>query len=152
MKTGIKKKLNDIKEIKGKWDTEQNKNNIISTVEELKNNIKLLDPKFKKELEKQKNIISRRVKEIEINEEFYNVIDKEYLDGLYTGFKNGEKIENIITYTVEKKENLKEGPEISAFVGLKLQEMIEQQSKLGMEINHNNQILINLKKKKYWLT
>ena len=42
MNTGIKNKLNDIKEIKGKWDTEQNKNNIISTVEELKNNIKLL--------------------------------------------------------------------------------------------------------------
>ena len=31
-------------------------------------------------------------------------------------------------------------------MGLKLQEMIEQQEKLGTEINHNNQILINLKK------
>ena len=142
----IKNKLNNIKEKIGNWDTEQNKNNIISTVEELRNNIKLLDPEFKKELEKQKNIISKRVKEMGINDEFYNVIDKEYLDDLYTGFKNGEEIENIITDTVEKMENLKEGHEVSAFVGLKLQEMIEQQEKLGLEINHNSQILINLKK------
>ena len=142
----IKNKLNNIKEKIGNWDTEQNKNNIISTVEELRTNIKLLDPEFKKELENQKYIISKRVKEMEINDEFYNVIDKEYLDDLYTGFKNGEEIENIITDTVEKMENLKEGHEVSAFVGLKLQEMIEQQEKLGLEINHNSQILINLKK------
>ncbi len=43
-------------------------------------------------------------------------------------------------------ESLKEGHEISAFVGLKLQEMIEQQEKLGNEMNYNSQILINLKK------
>ena len=142
----IKDKLNKIKEKIGNWDIEQNKNNIVSTVEELKTNIQLLNPEFKKEIERQKNIISKRVKEMEINDEFYNVIDKEYLDDLYTGFKNGEEIENIITDTVTKMENLKEGHEVSAYVGLKLQEMIEQQEKLGTEINHNSQILINLKK------
>ena len=125
---------------------ENNKNNIISTVEELKTNIKLLDPEFKKEIEKQKNIITKRVKEIQIHNELYRVIDKEYLDDLYTGFKNGEEIENIITDTVAKMESLREEHEVSAFVGLKLQEMIEQQVKLGSEMNHNSQILINLKK------
>ena len=142
----IRNKLNNIKNKLGNWDLEQNKNNIITTVEELKTNIKLLDPEFKKSIEKQKNIITKRVKQMEINDEFYNAIDKEYLDDLYTGFKNGEEIENIITTTVSKMENLKEGHEISAFVGLKLQEMIEQQEKLGNEMNHNSQILINLKK------
>ena len=142
----IKNKLNYIKNKIGNWDMEQNKNTIIATIEELKTNIKLLDPEFKKEIEGQKNIIYKRVKELERNDEFYNVIDKEYLDDLYTGFKNSEEIENIITSTVSKMETLKEGHEISAYVGLKLQEMIEQQEKLGSEINHNNQILINLKK------
>ena len=142
----IKNKLNYIKNKIGNWDMEQNKNTIIATIEELKTNIKLLDPEFKKEIEGQKNIIYKRVKEMERNDEFYNVIDKEYLDDLYTGFKNSEEIENIITSTVSKMETLKEGHEISAYVGLKLQEMIEQQEKLGSEINHNNQILINLKK------
>ena len=142
----IKNKLNYIKNKIGNWDKEQNKNTIIATIEELKTNIKLLDPEFKKEIEGQKNIIYKRVKEMERNDEFYNVIDKEYLDDLYTGFKNSEEIENIITSTVSKMETLKEGHEISAYVGLKLQEMIEQQVKLGSEINHNNQILINLKK------
>ena len=60
--------------------------------------------------------------------------------------ENGEEIENIITDTVAKMESLREGHEVSAFVGLKLQEMIEQQVKLGSEMNHNSQILINLKK------
>ena len=142
----IKNKLNHIKNKIGNWDIEQNKNTLIATIEELKTNIKLLDPEFKKEIENQKNIIYKRVKEMQRNDEFYNVIDKEYLDDLYTGFKNSEEIENIITNTVSKMENLKEGHEISAYVGLKLQEMIEQQVKLGSEINHNSQILINLKK------
>ena len=143
----IKDKLNKIKNRIGEWDMEQNKNTLISTIDELKTNIKLLNPEFKKDLERQKDIISKRVKELENNnDEFYNVIDKEYLDSLYTGFKNGEEIENIITNTVTKMESLKEGHEISAFVGLKLQEMIEQQEKLGNEMNYNSQILINLKK------
>lgn len=142
----LKNKLNYIKSKIGNWDMEQNKKSIIETIEELKTNIKLLDPEFKKEIERQKNIIYKRVKEMKRNDELYNVIDKEYLDDLYTGFKNSEEIENIITSTVSKMETLKEGHEISAYVGLKLQEMIEQQVKLGSEINHNNQILINLKK------
>ena len=143
----IKNKLNNIKTRIGEWDMEQNKNTLISTIDELKMNIKLLDPEFKKDLERQKDIIAKRVKEIDNNnDEFYNVIDKEYLDSLYTGFKNGEEIENIITDTVAKMESLKEGHEISAFVGLKLREMIEQQEKLGIEMNNNSQILINLKK------
>ena len=143
----IKDKLNKIKNRIGEWDMEQNKNTLISTIDELKTNIKLLNPEFKKDLERQKDIISKRVKELENNnDEFYNVIDKEYLDSLYTGFKNGEEIENIITNTVAKMESLKDGHEISAFVGLKLQEMIEQQEKLGNEMNYNSQILINLKK------
>ena len=142
----IKNKLNNIKNRIGNWDMEKNKNNIISTVEELKTNIKLLDPEFKKEIERQKNIIVNRVKGMEINDEFYNIIDKEYLDDLYTGFKNGEEIENLISGTVAKMESLREGHEVSAFVGLKLQEMIDQQEKLGLEMNQNSQILINLKK------
>ena len=104
----IKRKLNYIKEKIGNDDKEQNKKNILTTIDELKYNIKLLDPEFKKEIEKQRNIIVKRVKEIEQNDDFYSVIDKEYLDSLYTGFKNGKEIESIITDTVDKMEALKE--------------------------------------------
>ena len=65
------------------------------------------------------------------NDDFYNVIDKEYIDDLFTGFQNTQEIENIITETVNKMESLKEGYEVSAYVGLQLQEMIEQQEKIG---------------------
>ena len=91
-------------------------------------------------------VLLKRVKEMNFNDEFYDAIDKAYLDDLYTGFKNGQEIENIIADTVSKMESLKEGHENSAFLGLKMKEMIEQQEKLGNEINENNQILINLKK------
>ena len=83
---------------------------------------------------------------MEISTDFYDILDKEYLDALFSGFKNSEEIENIITETVTKMENMKDRHEISAFVGLKLQEMIEQQVKLGNEIIDNSEILINLKK------
>ena len=142
----IKKKLENIKNLIGEWDMEQNKKNLIDTINELKMDVNMSNIKFKKEIEKQKDIIAKRVKEMDKNDEFYNVIDKEYIDDLFTGFQNSQEIENVITETVTKMENLKEGHEVSAYVGLQLQEMIEQQEKLGNEINNNSQILINLKK------
>jgi len=142
----IKKKLENIKNLIGEWDMEQNKKNLVDTINELKIDVNLSNIKFKKEIEQQKDIIAKRVKEMDKNDEFYNVIDKEYIDDLFTGFQNSQEIENIITETVNKMESLKEGHEVSAYVGLQLQEMIEQQEKLGNEINNNNQILINLKK------
>ena len=104
------------------------------------------DIDFKKKIEEQKDLINRRIKEIDMNSEFYEMLDKEYLDALYSGFKNAEEIENIITETVNKMENLKDRHEANAFVGIKLQEMIDQQVKFGNEINDNSEILINLKK------
>jgi len=142
----IKKKLENVKNLIGEWDIEQNKKNLVDTINELKMDVNLSNIKFKKEIEQQKDIIAKRVKEMDKNDEFYNVIDKEYIDDLFTGFQNSQEIENIITETVNKMESLKEGHEVSAYVGLQLQEMIEQQEKLGNEINNNNQILINLKK------
>ena len=142
----IKKKLENIKNLLGEWDMEQNKKNLVDTINELKMDVNLSNIKFKKEVEKQKDIIAKRVKEMEKNDEFYNAIDKEYIDDLFTGFQNSQEIENIITETINKMESLKEGHEVSAYVGLQLQEMIEQQEKLGNEINNNSQILINLKK------
>ena len=142
----IKKKLENVKNLIGEWDIEQNKKNLVDTINELKIDVNLSNIKFKKEIEQQKDIIAKRVKEMDKNDEFYNVIDKEYIDDLFTGFQNSQEIENIITETVNKMESLKEGHEVSAYVGLQLQEMIEQQEKLGNEINNNNQILINLKK------
>ena len=142
----IKAKLDKIKSKLGNIQLENDKENLISVVKDLKNKIKLHDTDFKKKIEEQKNIISKRVKEMNANYEFYNVIDKGYLDDLYSGFKNADEIEEIITETVTKMENLKDRHEISAYVGLKLQEMIEQQVKLGNEISDNTEILINLKK------
>ena len=92
-------------------------------------------------------MINKRVKEIEISTDFYEMIDKEYLDTLFSWFINSEEIENIITEALSKMECLKDRHEINAFVGLKLQELIEPEVKLGTKIIDNPEILINLKKK-----
>ena len=142
----IKAKLEKIKSKLGNIQLENDKENLISIVKDLKNKIKIYDTDFKKKIEEQKNIISKRVKEMNANYEFYNVIDKGYLDDLYSGFKNADEIEEVINETVTKMENLKDRHEISAYVGLKLQELIDQQVKLGNDISDNTEILINLKK------
>ena len=142
----IKEKLQKIKEKIDNFESEQNKENLLLTIKDLKERIRICDIDFKKKIEDQKNIINKKIKEMEISDDFYNIIDKEYLDNIYSGFKNAEEIENIITETVTKMEKLKERHETSAFVGLKLQEMIEQQVKVGNEIVNNSEILINLKK------
>jgi len=142
----IKNKLDKVKEKLGNIEIQNDKENLLSIVKDLKEKIKIHDIDFKKKIEEQKNLINKRVKEMDINSDFYEILDKEYLDALFFGFKNSEEIENIINDTVTKMENLKDRHEISAFVGLKLQEMIEQQVKLGNEIIDNSEILINLKK------
>ena len=142
----IKNKLDKVKEKLGNIEVQNDKENLLSIVKDLKEKIKIHDIDFKKKIEEQKNLINKRVKEMDINSDFYEILDKEYLDALFFGFKNSEEIENIINDTVTKMENLKDRHEISAFVGLKLQEMIEQQVKLGNEIIDNSEILINLKK------
>ena len=142
----LKNKLNKIKEKLGNIELQNNKDNLLSIIKDLRDKIRIHDIDFKKKIEDQKNIISKRVKEMEISTDFYDILDKEYLDALFSGFKNSEEIENIITETITKMENMKDRHEISAFVGLKLQEMIEQQVKLGNEIIDNSEILINLKK------
>ena len=142
----IKNKLNKIKERLGNIEVQNDKENLLSIVKDLKEKIKIQDIDFKKKIEEQKNLTNKRVKEMDINTDFYDILDKEYLDALFFGFKSSEEIENIINETVTKMESLKDRHEISAFVGLKLQEMIEQQVKLGNEIVDNSEILINLKK------
>ena len=142
----IKNKLEKIKEKLGNIQLKDDKENLLSIIKDLKNQIMIRDIDFKKKIEEQKDLINRRIKEIDMNSEFYEMLDKEYLDALYSGFKNAEEIENIITETVNKMENLKDRHEANAFVGIKLQEMIDQQVKFGNEINDNSEILINLKK------
>ena len=142
----MKNKLNKIKENLGNIELQNDKENLLTIIKDLRDKIKIHDIDFKKKIEEQKNLINKRVKEMEISTDFYEMLDKEYLDTLFSGFSNSEEIENIITETVSKMECLKDRHEISAFVGLKLQELIEQQVKLGNEIIDNSEILINLKR------
>ena len=50
------------------WDIEHNKHNLVTKIEELKTNIKLLDPEFKKDIEKKS--YHKKSKQMERNDEF----------------------------------------------------------------------------------
>jgi hypothetical protein len=63
----------------------------VDTINELKMVVNLNNITFKKEIEKQKDIVAKRVKEMDKNDEFYNVSDKEYIDDLFTGFQNSQE-------------------------------------------------------------
>ena len=55
-------------------------------------------------------------------------------------------MEEIITNTINELEKMKDEHEKGAYINLKLKELIDQQDKLGIEINSSYEILINLKK------
>lgn len=141
----IKQKIQKIKEKIGKWDMEKKKN-IVTTVDELKKNIKYLDKDFQEEVEKRKNIIIKNIKDIDDNRKFYDSIDLNYLDEYFNNYENAEQVENKINGIVDKVEKSKTIHEERAINNIKLKELIEHQVKLGKEINYNAQILTNFKK------
>ena len=60
----IKEKINKVKEKIGNIELDNNKENLFSIIKDLKEKIRIYDSDFKKKIEEQKNIISKRVREI----------------------------------------------------------------------------------------
>jgi hypothetical protein len=79
------------------------------------------------------------------NEDFYAKVDKSKLDELYNGFNSSKEVEELIYNTINKMESLKNNHEQSAFISLKLKELIDQQEKLAKCMDDNKKILLSLK-------
>jgi hypothetical protein len=91
--------------------------------------------------------LNTRLKEInEGKEEFYRTLNKQKIDELFKGFGNSKFVEDILFKTVSKMESLKNTHEESAYIFLKLKEMLNQQDKISVEISENEDILKQLKK------
>lgn len=78
-------------------------------------------------------------------EEFYQNINKQKLDELYTSFNSSKQVEDLIFKTVAKMESLKNNHEESAYIFLKLKNMLDQQEKVQIQIDENKEILLLLK-------
>ena len=145
----LKQKLKNISKKIGTWDFNEKNKSLTQTIDELKQSMRLFDPEFVKVISLKKDFISKRIQEIQLKgetEEFYDNIDEEYLNALYCGYKNGNEVGEIIVNTINELEKMKDEHEKGAYINLKLKELIDQQDKLGIEINCSYEILINLKK------
>lgn len=90
--------------------------------------------------------LNTRLKEInEGKEEFYQSINKSRIDELYKNFNSSKQVEDLIFKTVTKMESLQNNHEESAYIFLKLKEMIEQQEKVSLTIDDNSEVLSELK-------
>jgi methyl-accepting chemotaxis protein len=115
-------------------------------VNTIKNNLRLFDKEYQKELDEKMKSLGQRLKEInEGKEEFYtSIISKPKIDELHKSFGHSKQVEDLIFKTVAKIESLKSNHEESAYIFLKIREMLEQQEKVGMTIEDNLSVLSTL--------
>lgn len=105
------------------------------------------------------NTLNTRLTELqEGNEEFYNneiskpkvrKINDKYInilqiDELYKNFVSAKKVEDLIFMTVNRLESLKNGHEESAYIFVKLKEVLDQQDKIEKNIVENAEALNDL--------
>lgn len=116
-------------------------------VTNIKNNLRLFDKDYQKEIQAKMDGLNTRLKEInEGKEDFYqNVISKSRIDELYRMFGSSKQVEELIFKTVSKMESLKCTHEESAYIFLKLKEMVEQVDKVSASIDENSDLLSSLK-------
>lgn len=142
----IKQSLNNIEKRIGEWNYGLNKKTLTTVVKDIKNNLRLFDFDFQKEMKGKLENLTQRINEITNgNEEFYNKVNKNKLDELCSGFKDSKDVEELIFSTINKMESLKNSHEQSAFISLKIKDLIEQQEKLDVSIEESGKILDNLK-------
>ncbi len=112
----------------------------------IKNHLRLFDKEYQKEIQTKMEALNVRLKEInEGREEFYQNITKSKVDELYKAFNSSKQVEDLIFKTVTKMESLQNNHEESAYIFLKLKEMLEQQEKIGLSMDENCDILNELK-------
>jgi hypothetical protein len=116
---------------------------VSESVKTLKNHYKLLDGDHQKDLLNKLGNLNERLKILdEVNEEFYhNILNRQKIDELSKHFATSKEIEQLIYTTIEKLESSKNSHEESAFIFVKLKEMLEQQNRISESISENEEIL-----------
>lgn len=142
----LKQTLDKIEKKIGDWNSDANKRTISTAVSTVKNLLRFSDTEFKNEITEKMKALGERLSEIKNgNEDFYAKVNKTKLDELYNGFNSSKEVEELIYNTINKMESLKNNHEQSAFISLKLKELIDQQEKLAKCMDDNKKILLSLK-------
>lgn len=141
----IKRAITAIENKIGDWNLEERKKTIAETVENINSHLRMFDKNFHDQTLKKIDRLKRRIIELQKNSEPYNPKDIEKIEELNSGFSSSKDVEDIIFTTIQKMETLKGNHEESAFISLKLKQLLDQQEKIGVSIQENNQVLDKLK-------
>jgi hypothetical protein len=96
-------------------------------------------------LQNKTEALGHRLNELnEHNDEFYKSLNKTKLDDLFKCFNTSKEVEDLIFRTISKMEALKSNHEESAFIFVKLKDMLEQQEKLEKMMIENEAVLENI--------
>ena len=112
-------------------------------VKNLRNVFKLLDSDFQSELHNKLVSLNERLSLLNEGREefFHHGINKQKIDELTKHFNTSRELEHLIYSTIEKLEGSKNSHEESAYIFVKLKEMVEQQQKISESISENEEIL-----------
>lgn len=142
----IQHTIQNIEKKIGLWDYETKKKSLASVVINVRNNIRLFDRNFMEEIKKKINSLNERITELEENTNFYkNEVDKNIINDLFNNFSDSKDVEDTIYNSIYKMESLKNEHEQSAYISLKVKELIEQQEKINNQLNNDYKLLELLK-------
>ncbi len=121
----------------------KNKATLSDAAKNLRNIFNLLDSDFQAEIHDKLMSLNARLSLLnEGREDFFNHgVNKQKIDELMKSFNTSREIQHLIYSTIEKLEGLKNSHEESAYIFVKLKEMLEQQEKISDSISENEEIL-----------
>ena len=141
----IVQKINEIENKIGKWNFNNKKNTIASTLDKIKSNMILLDKMAKDEMKKKFDNANNKLKDIKDNfKEAYDEVDTEKLKDLCSEGINSKNAEKIICNIIYKMELLKDEHEKSIYLSQKIKELINKNEGIQVEIEDNIKILDSL--------
>lgn len=112
----------------------------------MKKHLRLFDKDYQKEIRTKMDSLATKLKEInEGKEEFYLSLNKPRIDELSRLLGSSKAVEDVIFKTISKMELLKNSHEESAFIFVKLKDMLEQQERISLGIAENEDVLQSLK-------
>lgn len=113
----------------------------------MKKQFRLLDSDQQNQLGNKLQALNDRITQLdEVSEEFYhNTINRQKIDDLSNNFASAKEIEQLIHSTIDKLSMLKNSHEDSAFIFVKLKDLLEQQIDISDSIKDNEEVLDKVK-------
>lgn len=122
------------------------KSSLSEAIKNIKNNLRLYDKEFQKELTSKFNRLEAKLTEIANGkDDFYKEVQKNKIDELYKQVTSAKQIEDLIFKTLTRVDSLKQNHEEAAFIFVKVNELNEATQKINLLLDDDYEILSKLK-------